>query len=318
MNRNSYIYRFLKKCETPSENSQFWLFMSTVYNICLLMIGRLLIAFECRKSSTYVLVAPFSMGDALLLYRSFAELESTNSVDEPIVLSAPTLASVLTKLGLKNNRAIPPWRIMAISKALLFTPDRFPNVVLSQPWHFLDIQHLNAETHLQSLPYTLSAETRKKLFPEPDMQNRCIILSPYEQTYLSIGEPRLPMSFWEDLAEELTRRGYVVFTNCDGERETAIRNTRVFFPPLTELSGALDYAGNCISVRSGFTDWASSTQTAKMVVLYPSENFHALYRMDVMWEKMNVIEIIYDLSKLQELHQKLIDSFSDTEYYENA
>ena len=116
------------------------------------------------------------------------------------------------------------------------------------------------------------------------MRGRSMVLSPYEQTFLSVGEPQLPDSFWIALAKELAELGYCVFTNCDGRKELPIEGTRVFFPPLRELAGAVEYAGHCICVRSGFADWASSTRRARVTVLYPSVHFFSV----LVWKRSGV------------------------------
>lgn len=306
MDRTSRLYRFLKRCETPPRGSRTWLLLGMAYDILLILLGRIL----CRsRRGEFILVPPFSMGDVLLLYRSFPELKAANGLSDPTILAAGNLLPVIRSLGMGKAEALPQWKIIAMCKAVLFAPDRFGNIVLSQAWHFMDVRELRPDAELGSLPLRLREQTREFLFPDPAMEGKCMILSPYEQTFLSIGEPQLPREFWEELAAALQSRGYTVFTNCDGKKELPIRGTRVFFPPLGELSGAVEYAGSCIAVRSGFCDWASSAPTAKQAVLYPSRSFRTRFSMAAVWGREDVTELVYDLEDLTGLRADLLGLF---------
>ena len=129
------------------------------------------------------------------------------------------------------------------------------------------------------------------------MHGKSVILSPYEQTASIYGLELLPLDFWNKLALRLKQKGFFVFTNCNGKTEKPIGGTIVFFPKMGELAGAVEYAGYCVSMRSGFADWISSANLKREVLLYPTRRYFEYYSIKMLWGKDSVLEFIYGKTK---------------------
>lgn len=314
MNRNSALYRFLKKCETPPSGKLFWLIISIFYNTFMVVLGRTLLLLLVKKHTTrqkFVVVPNFSTGDVLILYRSFDLLSKCNSFSSPLVIIEEHLSKLVETLGMGTAYALPAWQIIPICKTLLFVPEKYPDMIISWPWHFFDIRDINSSI-LKMPPCRISQITIDSIFQAPIMKGRSVILSPYEQSYSNYGEIQLPISFWRELALDLKEIGFFVFTNCNGINEYPIEATTQFYPKMEEVSGAVEYAGYCVSVRSGFTDWCSSALSAKQVVLYPSKRYYNHFRMDAVWNRNDLMEVVYEVQeeKLRSLKQEIIGYFS--------
>lgn len=95
-------------------------------------------------------------------------------------------------------------------------------------------------------------------------EGKSIILIPYAQ---SAG--MLPVSFWEELAIQLSAK-YSVYTNV-GPGESAIKGTTPLFIPFEYVVDTIKYAGKAISIRCGLTDLIALGQCDCMV-LYSVKN----------------------------------------------
>ena len=165
---------------------------------------------------------------------------------------------------------------------------------------------------MKKIPCTASQKTLQKLFPDLKMKGNSVILAPYEQSFFAYGEKKLPVEFWEELATELKLQGKYVFTNCDGINEKPIEGTYHFFPQLKDLAGAVEYAGFCVVLCSGFSDWVSSAKLKKEVVLYPSHKYYVHFNRQAVWGKDSVWEKIYSKDEnLTELVREVIFYFGD-------
>ena len=299
--RNTIFFKFIKKCEMPPKESFFWLTMNLLFNSTLVLLGRFLLVLLKKKrkgSFQYVLMASKNMGDILFLYRSLDELKRLNCFNNIIIVADNMFRKPLEALGVKHFRIISFWKIMAMDKAVQLYPDRYKNIVVSQPWYFFGVRNINSNSVLRTLPCHASDETIRKLFPKASMRGNSVVLSPYEQT-ISLHKLCLPpWDFWTKLTDNLRENGFFVFTNCNGKTEKPIDGTAVFYPPLEELAGTVEYAGYCISLRSGFTDWISSAKLKKEVVLYPTKRFFEDYNINLLWDKKLALEYIYGESNI--------------------
>ena len=97
-------------------------------------------------------------------------------------------------------------------------------------------------------------------------KGKTVVLSPYSNTLAD-----LPDEFWEEIADRLIEKGYIVCTNSSGDMEPPVPNTKVVFFPLDIASQFLSEAGYFIGVRSGFCDVISGSK-AKKIILYDSGN----------------------------------------------
>lgn len=88
-----------------------------------------------------------------------------------------------------------------------------------------------------------------------------IIISPYAKSI-----QQLPEYFWIELSNRLTKLGFNVYTNCNGNYELPIRGTKRISFTLEKAVSILDYAGLFIGLRSGFCDIISSSKCEKVVI----------------------------------------------------
>ena len=299
---NSRIYKFLKKCETPPKETRFWIFMNFVFNSILIYLGRLIALLNYSKmdrKTGYVLMSSMNMGDILFLYRSLDLIKKANGFSNIVVLAAEKYRKPMEALGISEYRILPFWVIMALDKAVQIDFGRNLNLVISVAWLFFGVENIEKSEVLRSLPCYITRESISSLFPEKEMEGNSVVLSPYEQSLRIFGEPNLPWEFWVKLADELKKRGYYVFTNCNGKDEKRIDGTFAFFPSMGEVAGAVQYAGYCVSIRSGFTDWICSAKLKREVVFYPSKKFYIYHNLNLLWGKQDAFEYTYDMSNIQ-------------------
>lgn len=94
-------------------------------------------------------------------------------------------------------------------------------------------------------------------------KGQTVILAPYAGSFQS----EMGIAAWERLTEGLLQKGYVVCTNCCGDREQPIKGTVPIFFPYEEAVNILEYAGGFIALRSGLCDIVSQAK-CKMVIIY--------------------------------------------------
>lgn len=314
MNRhNTKLYKFLKKCETPPNEKWFWLVLNILFNILLALVGRCLIIIfgignEIRCN--YVLFSTRNRGDLLFLYRNLDELRKENGFSDITIITEKMFIKLLQALEITNIKVVPFWAIMALDKVVQLYPKKYSNIVMSQPWYLFGLHHNEI---VRSLPCNVSKDAIKKLFSNHKMQGNTVILSPNEQSVSIHGMEVLPLIFWTRLALRLKEKGFFVFTNCNGKTEKPIDGTSVFFPQMGDLAGAVEYAGYCVSMRSGFTDWISSANLKREVVLYPTRRYFEYFSVKKLWNKSSVQEYIYGESDKQkdELVEMIVDYFAN-------
>lgn len=92
---------------------------------------------------------------------------------------------------------------------------------------------------------------------------KTVILSPYAK-----WPPAISSIFWENLVDELKKKGYTVCTNSIGESEPPIKGTKPVFYSYDLAVPMIEAAGYMIGLRSGFLDIIESAE-ARKVALYP-------------------------------------------------
>ena len=299
---NSIIYKFLKKCEVPPRETRFWIFMNFIFNSLLIYLGRIIafISYPNKNNKTgYVLMSSMNMGDLLFLYRSLDLLKIANGFSNIVVLAAEKYRKPMEALGISEYRILPFWKIMSLDKLVQIDPTNHLNLAISMAWLFFGVEDIGRSELLRIVPCSISSESIHSLFPKKEMEGNSVILSPYEQSLRTFGEINLPWEFWTRLVIELKKRGYYVFTNCNGKDERKIDGTIAFFPSMGELAGAVQYAGYCVSIRSGFTDWICSAKLKREVVFYPSKKFYTYHNLHLLWGKKDALEFVYNMSNLQ-------------------
>lgn len=295
--RKSRFYNFLKKCEEPPKDNFFWSSVNLLFNMALIFLGRRIIRKSFPRTDThhgYLINSTKNMGDLAVLYRVIDEIIRINDFESLTIIADPMFKHCFEALKDENVIYLPFWKIMAMDKAVQVYAGEYPHIVMSTAWLFFGTEEIYAHSPLKSLPCEISPDDVADIFSLNEMKGKTVILSPYEQTISYYGYPALPKSFWSRLAEELKAHGYYVFTNCNGKDEMPVAGTEQFFPKVKDLAGAVQYAGYCVSIRSGFTDWVSSAKLKKEVVLYPNRKYFEYYSIGVIWKKIELFEYIYD------------------------
>ncbi len=152
-------------------------------------------------------------------------------------------------------------------------------------------------------PYLLSVKRNKKT--KLILTGNEIILAPYANSV-----PDFPLHFWEILTEKLCKKGYIVYTNGDGELELAIKGTNTIFLPIDEMYSVLEQCAAFISIRNGLCDLVAEAN-CKKVILYPDkatrfstvQDYYGLKNMGLL---KNGIEMVYKEQEEKELLQEIL------------
>ncbi len=149
-------------------------------------------------------------------------------------------------------------------KKFLFS-DNHPQICFSDMFIY-DVYKFPDETNrVYPQKYENIREIEKYFYDNSLKIGKTVILAPYAGSFAS----EIPAEFWEGMADQLSKCGYTVCTNCGNDSEIAINGTiRVTFPykwaiDVTELAGIF------IGLRSGLCDIVSSAK-CKLVILYES------------------------------------------------
>jgi hypothetical protein len=94
---------------------------------------------------------------------------------------------------------------------------------------------------------------------------RTVILYP-----VSYSAPLLPNKFWEELAEEIKKKGYTVATNVIGN-EKEIKGTIPLYTSIEEKFASAEIAGTVIGIRSGIFDVISYANCKKIIIYTGSQ-----------------------------------------------
>lgn len=104
---------------------------------------------------------------------------------------------------------------------------------------------------------------------------KTVLLAPYSYTL-----PKMKRRFWEEIAEELTRKGYTVCTNSNGKKEKPIKGTVPIFLPYAQIVPFLELAGGLVSIRSGLCEVISSANCKKVVLYLDGYDWNGLDNYD--------------------------------------
>ncbi|MBO5561837.1 MAG: hypothetical protein J6A07_09315 [Firmicutes bacterium] len=307
MNKKMKLYRFLKKLENPDYvSSGLPYLLNFMMCFSLSEYGRYVKHTLNKKyPGKFILLLPSrSAGDVFYLKQRFEELLQIAKINNYIlVLDDAGCFRAAKSMGYDN---VVPVSMVKQKALLIYQRTNFcKNTDISDcyPWCMFDLKSgKNSDKYTAPELYT---DTE----PQTETARKTVIISPYENSMSVQGYPLLPSDFWVNLARELTKRGYFVYTNCSGNaKEPVIDGTEQIFPEISKIRETVEKAGGCIMMRSGFTDYSSQTSTRK-VVLYPVKdclNIWSVYRtLDV----PNCIEIIYEnrLDDYSSLIQEICD-----------
>lgn len=313
INRNSFIYKFAKKCEQPGDRSFFWLLMNYFYCAAMILLGRRHLKKIHDRIPQFFLFSNFSAGDVRNFLDGIPLAKKANGfhVNDviPVVISE-NLKYACRNGILENTSFESQLTIISSCKAVLFEPEKYKNVIFNQPWNILNRRDMKKLPDLTDFKVFLSDSAEIG----PIGGKRAVILSPYEQSFKTLGINALDTVFWEILVQRLKSRRYEVYTNCNGRTEHPISGTRRIFPSLDQVSSTVNAFRYCVSIRSGFSDWAGEAKNAFHVVLYPNNSFYEKYNLKKSWNNNHVLELVY--SGYEDSYDLLVDEI--VHYFEGA
>lgn len=147
------------------------------------------------------------------------------------------------------------------------------------------------------------------IFEEFGLQKgNTVVIAPYSNTLME-----LPDTFWMDIVHELKKKGYMVCTNCGGEKEKEIEGTTRLELPLQYVPQFVQEAGTFIGVRSGLCDIISGTNAAKVILYDKHERFYncssyEYFSLEKTYVCSGLCELEIDLSELEKVKKQVIDS----------
>ena len=121
--------------------------------------------------------------------------------------------------------------------------------------------------------------------------NKSVVLAPYANSVDLLSD-----SFWEELAESLRQKGYMVFTNVtDNQKE--IGKTLRLNCPLRDINSVIELAGYFVGLRSGLCDVLANCD-AKKIIIYPDVKYDFItvfnyYSFEKMKVGKRMIELLY-------------------------
>ena len=121
--------------------------------------------------------------------------------------------------------------------------------------------------------------------------NRVIIINPYSNSMSNLDH-----SLFEAIAEELTKNGYIVYTNVVGS-QLPIKGTMPLNCSVFELYNICNKIPLVISIRSGIVDFLISCHCKFFVVYFGenntnTQNFFNIFKLNA-WNKGTVVEFIH-------------------------
>ena len=309
MNKNSVLYKFLKRVENP-QNNTFYTFLNFYFCLFLSINGKR-VKKRINKEypgKTILLLPTRSAGDLLFLRYKFSEMLNAAGINQYVlcVASGGCYNAALTM----NYDMVCPLSLIEQKSLLMY--QRF-NVYKGQmdimdcyPWCMFDSKTAYKTGNDSASFDDLVEKTR---FDNEELIEKSVILSPYENSMREHGLSVLPIKFWEELTSSLLNKGYSVYTNCVGnDNEPLIRGTKKIFPKFSEIEDCVSKSVCCVMIRSGFTDYAMSSKTPK-IILYPNKSYYNSWSVTRTRNENNCEEIIYD--EYVDDYSNLINRVSD-------
>ena len=231
MNRNSVLYKVLKRIEKP-DGKKLFAIMNPVMNKSLAVCGRL-ITKSMKKSfpgKTILLMPSRSAGDMYFLKYSFEDmLKKAGIKDYLLIVDRATCYKSALSCGFENVYPVGMIKQKALLMYQATEKRKKTGIINCYPWCMFD---LNRAKNLTPKKIIAHSECQKKLQEEYGLiPGKSVILSPYENSISEKGLPTLPEAFWAEIAHMLKKDGYSVFTNSNGsESEPVISGTNRIFP----------------------------------------------------------------------------------------
>ena len=271
-----------------------------------------------NKNSEHILmVAPRASGDIYLSLSLLSEWKRQNTIDRKIcVVGLGNNAADLAQMfGVERFEYISDSDRRQLLFAYTILGDLLDIKILS-PWEINVRNSYFPKTKSELVFYdkykyevfNLAIGTQG-VFPSKIVtpnKEKSIILSPYAY---SSPAPSLSTEFWENVAEKMIRKGYLVYTVGYGDKEPTVKNTvKIQF----SYSEALEVLGKCIGFiasRSGLCDIVHNAD-CKQVILFSNrllETSTSFYGMKNNFKDFNGIEINCDQYSEDELIETIIE-----------
>lgn len=293
---DTFIYKIAKNCEHPI--NIFWKCMQIPFAFFMRLYGKKTIA-VIRKNATekdFVFLASKDIGDVLFFRSSLQQCLDINKLKfEDIVFVGNNMTcKVAQMVGINNVYAISQPALSAISMEYHCNYWQYEDFHFCYPWCFFDYENTTDCYKPEKKVFFCDKEkVYNNMIEAGYVQNASVILSPYQNAFEAEGEKDIPFEFWEKLAMELKKKGFVVCTNCSGKgKEIPIKGTEIFFPKINECQTSVDFTGYSVSIRSGFVDFVKDT-TGKLIVIYPSNSYKDMWSINKTTKKGNIIEFVY-------------------------
>lgn len=322
MKLKNAVLKLVRLIGDPIEN-HCPVFLNMMLNMCFAALGSFYFAKIKRRypNHKYLITYTRSAGDIMYLKIMLDRILNENNIEKYVfILDDATGLKAAKGYGISNLYPASALKqhSLLIYLNLTFTPEC--DAIYVHKWEMFDYKK-----SLKYSPIYPQTECDYKIIDEffdkkELVPGKTIIISPYEQTITAYKLVRLNFLFWEELACELTKRGYIVCTNCTGsDEEPVIPGTKRAFPKFNEINALCEKAGSVIATRSGFADFVYTSQ-AKKIVLYPSKDFFNGYSFTRICDFDNGIEIIYDeyVDDYSRLIDKILEQFPNITEVQNV
>ena len=311
--KKSFVYRFLKKVESPEEKPFFEL-MNRFFNLGLALYGKTIYLALRKKypGYTFIINPACSSGDMIFLKLTLEKLKKMSGIEKYImILDNGRVFNAACELDYENLYPVPRTTLKALFVYYRFNIDSVSDMINCYSWMMFDYKSSNCFFDSGELingggEYEIKLFEEKRLIP-----GKTIILSPYEQSISEQKLPKLKPVFWEKLAERLKAEGFCVCTNCSGsENEPVIRGTEAVFPKFSHAAQTTAYAGGIVALRSGIVDYISRAEAVK-VILYPTRDYYNIWNTKRTCNDSRCTEIVYnsDPSQYDELISQIEQCF---------
>lgn len=297
MNKKSSLYKYLKKLEA-SDYADHGLpyFMNFLMCFSLSVYGKAVYR-KLKKeypNKAILLLPSRSAGDVFYLQYFFANILKMQGIEEHIlVLDDAGCFRAAKAIGYDNVVPVSMLKQKALLMYQRANHDKETDIYDCFPWCMFDLKSAKAAPTVHSpSKQNKGGKGTDKCANEPEPG--AVIISPYENSLSANGYPLLPPVFWNDLAQEFLSKGYPVYTNCSGNaNEPLIPGTKQIFPEISKIQEIVERAGNCVMMRSGFTDY-SDQAAANKVILFPNEDCRNMWSVFRTRDVNDCIEIVYE------------------------
>lgn len=197
------------------------------------------------------------------------------------------------------------------------------------PHHYIPLERNEGRSCLNIIWKDMLCFEREPMKQYPDFSKELITSIPIQNTgggkivilnYSSQFMSNVDLSIFEFIAEDLTKRGYVVYSNVIREQQP-IKYTKALNCSIYEFYAICNHIAAVISVRSGILDLAANTNASFLVYNFPFPNKSRQYNEEWMarytlkaWDKKNLIEtLVYNKEEEIKVYQEFLKEYLNSE-----